>query len=94
MLRIAFSFLCLFAPLLALTQAEQIQKAREEIFQNIENEGSMELEELNPSDSFGVVPPPPVQSLEELPTPNLANPSELPEQPSTTEQNGARSLYL
>ncbi|MDE7256086.1 MAG: hypothetical protein K2N54_07935, partial [Helicobacter sp.] len=94
MLRIAFFFVCLFTPLLALTQAEQIQKAREEIFQSIENEGSLELEELNAGDSFGVVPPPPTQSLEELPTPNLANQSELPEQPSVLEQNGARSLYL
>ncbi|MDE6978091.1 MAG: SH3 domain-containing protein [Helicobacter sp.] len=95
MLKAVFFFLYLLAPLFALTQAEQIQKAREEIFQSIENESALELEEINPSDStFGVVPPPPTQTIEQLPTPNLANPSELPEQPNVTEQGSARSLYL
>lgn len=82
-------------PLFALTPAERIQQAREEIFNSIENEGNIELEEITPNPLNTPMHMQDTQKPQNqsLPVPNLAIGTDLPS-PNISDISPARNLYL
>ncbi len=90
-----FIFIIFFCPLLALTEAEKLQKTREEIFNSLENESGAELEEIIIEDNqYSTQPLPPIHQTipPPLPEPNAATIENL--NTANEETGHAKNLYL